>query len=30
MYALVAWLSWIPNLILAHYYAKKQWIMISK
>jgi hypothetical protein len=24
MYALVAWLSWIPNLILAHYYAKKQ------
>ncbi len=26
MYALVAWLSWIPNLILAHYYAKKQYI----
>ncbi|MFY8021566.1 MAG: DUF2306 domain-containing protein [Bacteroidia bacterium] len=24
MYALVAWLSWIPNLILAHYYAKNQ------
>jgi hypothetical protein len=24
MYALVAWLSWIPNLILAHYYAKYQ------
>jgi uncharacterized membrane protein len=24
MYALVAWLSWIPNLILAHYYARFQ------
>ncbi len=26
MYALVAWLSWIPNLILAHYYARFQTI----
>lgn len=30
MYALVAWLSWIPNLIIAHYYAKNQQFNLQK